>query len=60
MGICDKERLIIFKVDKNGCADRNNPIFENHWDAIYSDSEVGAELTQLIGREVVNETKIEQ
>lgn len=60
MGICDKERLIIFKVDKNGCADRNNPIFENHWDAIYSDSEVGAELTQLIGREVVNEIKIEQ
>ncbi len=53
MGLCDRERLIIYRVDENGCADRNNPIFENHWKAIYSDDVVGAELKKLIGREVV-------
>lgn len=53
MGICDKERLILYKVDENGSADRSNPIFEDHWDAIYSDSEVGANLAHLIGREVI-------
>lgn len=53
MGICDKERLILYKVDKNGAADRSNPLFEDHWDAIFSDSEVGARLNHLIGREVI-------
>ena len=53
LGICDKERLILYKVDKNGGADRNNPIFEDHWVSIYSDAEVGATLNHLIGREVV-------
>lgn len=53
MGICDKERIIIYRVDKDGSADRNNPLYENHWKAIYSDEEEGAKLKQLIGREVV-------
>jgi hypothetical protein len=53
MGICDKERLLLEKIDKNGAADRSNPIFENHWSTIYCNAEVGAELNHLIGREVV-------
>ena len=53
MGICDKERLVLYKVNIDGGADRNNPIFENHWASIYSDAEVGATLNHLIGREVV-------
>lgn len=53
MGICDKERLVLYKVNTDGSADRNNPIFENHWAAIYSDAEVGATLNRLIGREVI-------
>jgi hypothetical protein len=40
-------------VDKNGGADRSNPIFEDHWVSIYSDAEVGARLNHLIGREVI-------
>lgn len=53
MGICDTERIIIYRVDKDGSADRNNPLYENHWKAIYSDEVEGAKLKQLIGREVV-------
>ena len=53
MGICDKERIILYRVDKDGSADRNNPLYENHWKAIYSDDVEGAKLKQLIGREVV-------
>ncbi len=50
MGICDKERLIIYKIDTNGSADRNNPIFEDYWASIYENPEIGAHLNQLIGR----------
>ena len=53
MGICDKERLVLYKVNTDGSADRDNPIFENHWAAIYSDPEVGATLNHLMGRELV-------
>lgn len=53
MGICDKERIILYRVDQNGSADRNSPLYENHWKAIYSDDVEGAKLKQLIGREVV-------
>lgn len=53
MGICDKERLIVYKVDKNGGVDRSNPIFEDHWVSIYSNPEAGARLNHLIGREVI-------
>ena len=53
MGICDKERLILYRVDKNGIADRNSPLFEEHWLSIYGDAEAGAKLNQLIGKEVI-------
>lgn len=53
MGICDKERLILYQVDKNGTANRNTPLFEEHWLSIYGDAEVGAKLNQLIGKEVI-------
>lgn len=55
MGLCDKERLIIYRVDSTGSADRNAPILEEHWASIYKDDEVGAKLNQLIGREVVKD-----
>ena len=53
MGLCDKERLVIYQVDEVGSSDQTNPIFENHWKAIYSDSAIGARLKQLIGAEVI-------
>ena len=53
MGICDKERLILYQIDKNGIADRNSPLFEEHWLSIYGNAEVGAKLNHLIGREVI-------
>ncbi len=55
MGICDKERLVLYKVDKNGASDRSKPIYENHWETIYSDAVEGAKLKQLIGRDVVKD-----
>lgn len=55
MGICDKERLVLYKVDKNGTSDRNKPIYENHWETIYSDAVEGAKLKQLMGRDVVKD-----
>ncbi|WP_028897775.1 restriction endonuclease subunit R [Prevotella sp. HUN102] len=53
MGLCDKERLVIYQVDEVGSSDQTNPIFENHWKAIYSDSAIGTRLKQLIGAEVI-------
>lgn len=53
MGICDKERFILYKIDSNGFTDCDAPIFENHWSTIYSDNEIGAELNHLIGREAI-------
>ena len=55
MGICDKERLIIYRVDNTGSADRNAPIFEEHWASIYKDPVVGARLNQIIGKEAVKD-----
>lgn len=55
LGICDKKRFLIYKLDENGITDRNNPIFEEHWTSIYEDSVVGARLNQLIGRDVIKE-----
>lgn len=53
MAICDKERLVVFSVDGNGSADRNNPVFEQHWTNIYTNEQIGAKLKQLIGKDVV-------
>ena len=53
MSICDKERLVVFSVDGNGSADRNNPIFEEHWANIYGNELIGAKLKQIIGKDIV-------
>ncbi len=53
MAICDKERLVVFDVDNNGSADRNNPVFEQHWTNIYTNEQIGAKLKQLIGKDVI-------
>lgn len=53
MGICDKERLIIYDVMENGFADRDKPIFEKHWSVIYGDPEVKANLKKIIGAEII-------
>jgi len=51
-GICDKERLIIYK-EKNGYYDRFNPSFEKHWQSI-NDAETFSHLKLLIGKETIN------
>lgn len=55
MGICDKERIILYHIDKNGSTDRNNPLYENHWQAIYTDETEGVKLKKLIGREEIKQ-----
>ncbi len=50
-GICDKERLIIFREKKN-YFDRFNPVFENHWQNI-NDEEIFWQLKVLIGKDVI-------
>ena len=57
MGICDKERILIYKVSNLGEADRSSPIFENHWKAVYSDNIIGIKLKKIIGSEIVREIK---
>ena len=51
-GICDKERLILFK-EKNNTFDRYKPIFEKHWQSI-NDVETFRKLKQLIGKESIS------
>lgn len=53
MGICDKEKLILYSVDNTGSCRIDAPIFENHWQTIYTDNIVGAELNKLIGANIV-------
>lgn len=53
MGICDQERLIVYKINSFGAADITDPIFEDHWQAIYNDAIIGAQLKQIIGMEIV-------
>lgn len=55
MGICDKERLVIYALDSYGSCNIDRPLFDNHWQAIYSDEIIGAKLNQLIGAEVIKE-----
>ncbi|PDP51096.1 hypothetical protein CLI75_12205, partial [Porphyromonas gingivalis] len=45
--------LLFERVDKDGTADRRNPIFEDHWLSIYANPDVGAKLNCLIGREKI-------
>lgn len=55
LGICDKDRLIIFK-EKNGCFDRFNPTFEKHWQNI-NDADTFRLLKMLIGKEAIKSLK---
>lgn len=50
-GICDKDRLIIFK-EKNGFFNRFNPAFEKHWQNL-NDVETFRLLKTLIGKEAI-------
>ena len=52
MGICDKERLVIYKVE-NGSASIDNPVFESNWNSVYNDEKTGLSLNKLIGKEIV-------
>ena len=56
-GICDKERLIIYKIDNSGVGNINSPVYENHWGSIYADDVEGAKLKQIIGCEIVKQIK---
>ena len=58
MGICDKERIIIYKADEGGNYNYSNPIFEKSWAAIFGDNTIGADLKKIIGRENVNIIKV--
>jgi hypothetical protein len=50
-GICDKERLIIYK-ERNGVFDRFKPAFEKHWQN-FNDKDVFRQLKLLIGRDSI-------
>ena len=49
-GICDKDRLIIYKTAKT---DFNTPIFENHWAVINTNQEVFQQIKKFIGKETI-------
>ncbi len=51
LGICDKERLIIYKV-KNGHFDRLKPVFEKQWQNI-NDEDTFRQLKLLIGKDFI-------
>lgn len=51
-GICDKNRIIIYK-EKKGYFDRFNPTFEKHWQNI-NDEETFSQLKLLIGKDSIN------
>lgn len=53
MSIIDMNRVIVFKIDKNGCADYTKPAFEAQWEVIYGDQDIQNKLIKLIGREPV-------
>jgi len=50
-GICDKDRLIIYK-EKKGYFDRFKPVFEKHWQSI-NDAEIFNQLKQIIGKDFI-------
>lgn len=53
MGICDKERMVVYALDYSGRCNIERPLFDNHWQAIFSDEIIGPKLNQLIGAEVI-------
>lgn len=57
MGICDDERLILYKRNSNKEFNYSNPVFEAVWAAIAGDEQVHDKLMQLIGAEVIKAKK---
>lgn len=57
MGICDKERLILYRQTSSGVWDQSKPIFENHWDVINNDAEVFTSLRKIIAPEIIKDLK---
>ena len=55
LGLCDKERLIIYQRNK-GVFDRFNPVFEKHWGSI-KNPETFSVLKKIIGKEVIEKLK---
>lgn len=53
MGICDKERLIIYRITHVGTWNQSKPVFENHWEVINNDADVYAELVKIIAPEII-------
>lgn len=52
MGLCDKERLVIYKIT-NGIVSINNAVFESAWSPIFNDEKTGMKLNLIIGKDVV-------
>lgn len=57
MGICDDERLILYKRNSNKEFNYASPVFEAVWAAIAGDEQVHDMLMQLIGAEVIKAKK---
>lgn len=53
LGICDEERLIIYRRNNNREFNYSNPVFEAVWASISCDEAVHDNLMQLIGAEVI-------
>ena len=53
LGLCDDERLIIYRRDGNGSFNYNSPAFEAVWAAIAGDEQVHDTLMQMIGAEMI-------
>ena len=44
---------MIYRIESTGSCNIETPLFDYHWQAIYSDNNIGAKLVQCIGKEVV-------
>lgn len=58
MGICDKERIIIYEANNDGSYSYSNPIFEKSWAAIFCDDTIGADLKKIVGKENIKAIKV--
>lgn len=53
MGICDQDRLVLFKVTDLGSADKTNPIYEAQWAVINTDVAMFNKLQKIMGKSVI-------
>ena len=53
LGICDQERLVLFRRNERKEFDYTRPCFEAHWAAIVGDVDTHDELMRLAGADVV-------